>query len=132
MAGELHLAAKQYPEELRRLAPDEEGLPLREGDILSQPPKGLPLLGGALLEKEGRAQVVDEHHRLSRYRCTRCTAMAPSPTAEATRFIVERRASPATKTPGRLVSSGYGSRRVVQRGWSPPRRSSAPDRMKPC
>lgn len=36
--------------------------------------------------------------------------MAPSPTADATRFIEERRTSPATNTPGKLVSSGNGSR----------------------
>lgn len=36
--------------------------------------------------------------------CTRVTAIAPSPTAEATRFTDSARASPATKTPGRLDS----------------------------
>ena len=36
--------------------------------------------------------------------------MAPSPTADATRFIESRRTSPAAKTPGTLVSRGYGGR----------------------
>ena len=38
------------------------------------------------------------------------TAIAPSPTADATRFTDWERTSPATKTPGLLDSSGYGSR----------------------
>ena len=37
--------------------------------------------------------------------------MAPSPTAEATRFIESSRTSPAANTPGTLVSSAYGGRR---------------------
>src|ERR1700734_1596773 len=36
--------------------------------------------------------------------------MEPSPTAEATRFTFPDRASPTTKTPGRLVSSIQGRR----------------------
>ena len=36
------------------------------------------------------------------------TAIAPSPTAEATRLIEPERTSPAANTPGRLVSSGSG------------------------
>ena len=36
-------------------------------------------------------------------------AIAPSPTADATRFIESSRTSPAAKTPGRLVSSANGS-----------------------
>src|SRR5579871_1191279 len=36
--------------------------------------------------------------------------MDPSPTAEATRFTFPERASPTTKTPGRLVSSMCGGR----------------------
>jgi hypothetical protein len=38
------------------------------------------------------------------------TAIAPSPTAEATRLIEPERTSPAANTPGRLVSSGSGGR----------------------
>ena len=39
-----------------------------------------------------------------RCRCTKWMAIAPSPTAEATRFTEPLRTSPAAKTPGRLVS----------------------------
>ncbi len=42
--------------------------------------------------------------------------MAPSPTADATRFIESSRTSPAANTPGRLVSSEYGARASDQRG----------------
>jgi hypothetical protein len=35
-----------------------------------------------------------------RYSWTNCTAMAPSPTADATRFTESERTSPAAKTPG--------------------------------
>lgn len=38
-------------------------------------------------------------------RCTSWTQIDPSPTAEATRFVLPDRASPTAKTPGMLVSS---------------------------
>ena len=41
--------------------------------------------------------------------------MAPSPTADATRFIESRRTSPAANTPGTLVSSTNGGRVNGQR-----------------
>ena len=40
---------------------------------------------------------------------TNCTAIAPSPTAAAQRFVDPDRTSPAAKTPGRLVSSRYSA-----------------------
>ena len=40
-----------------------------------------------------------------KYWCTNATAIAPSPTAEATRLMEPERMSPAASTPGRLVSS---------------------------
>lgn len=43
-----------------------------------------------------------------RYSWTNCTAIAPSPTAEATRLTDPDRTSPAAKTPGRLASSRNG------------------------
>src|SRR5208283_4381635 len=46
----------------------------------------------------------------ARARCTKCTEIAPSPTAEATRFTLPDRTSPTAKTPGRLVSSICGAR----------------------
>mgnify|MGYP000617855703 CR=1 FL=1 len=46
--------------------------------------------------------------------------MAPSPTAEATRFIESRRTSPAANTPGTLVSSALEAmRQVVVARYSP-------------
>ena len=43
-------------------------------------------------------------------RCTSDTEIAPSPTADATRFTLPERMSPTAKTPGRLVSSISGTR----------------------
>src|SRR2546426_841030 len=47
-------------------------------------------------------------HISFKYWCTNATAIAPSPTAEATRLMEPERTSPAASTPGRLVSSRYG------------------------
>src|SRR3954451_5178873 len=55
------------------------------------------------------------------------TAIEPSPTALATRLIDRARASPATNTPGTLVSSRYGSRRNPHDDGG----TSGPARMKP-
>lgn len=41
---------------------------------------------------------------LPRYWCTNCTAIEPSPTADATHFTDRWRASPAAKMPATLVS----------------------------
>ena len=46
---------------------------------------------------------------VARYSWTVRTALEPSPTAEATRFIDPRRTSPTAKTPGAEVSNGRGS-----------------------
>ncbi len=43
------------------------------------------------------------------------TAMAPSPTADATRFTELRRTSPAANNPGRLVSSVLDGSALVDR-----------------
>src|SRR6201996_209600 len=60
------------------------------------------------------------------------TASAPSPTAEATRLADSARASPATNTPGMLVSRWYGIRSSSQpRGRSPPTDRSGPAITKP-
>ena len=56
------------------------------------------------------------------------TASAPSPTAEATRLADSARASPATNTPGTLVSRWYGIRSSSQPGG----RSPATDRSGPA
>src|SRR5207247_7655805 len=57
----------------------------------------------------------DSHISL-RYSCTNWMAIAPSPTAEATRFTESDRTSPAANTPARLVSSRNGCRLPVQCG----------------
>ena len=57
--------------------------------------------------------------------------MAPSPTAEATRFIESRRTSPAANTPGTLVSSTNGGRSSGQAGPSLQVSRSGPVRTKP-
>ena len=45
------------------------------------------------------------HTGLAMWACTKPTAIAPSPTAAATRLAEPARTSPAANTPGRLVSS---------------------------
>ena len=57
--------------------------------------------------------------------------MAPSPTADATRFIESCRTSPAAKTPGTLVSNAYGGRARGQRPGNE-RSISGPVSTKPC
>src|SRR3989454_8977999 len=57
----------------------------------------------------------DSHISL-RYSCTNWTAIAPSPTAEATRLTESDRTSPAANTPARLVSSRNGCRLPVHCG----------------
>src|SRR3712207_9510757 len=57
-----------------------------------------------LVEQRDRPQLRRGDHVVARYWCTRWIAMAPSPTAEATRFIESSRTSPAANTPGVLVS----------------------------
>ena len=52
--------------------------------------------------------------------CTSWMAVAPSPTAEATRLTDRCRTSPAANTPGTLVSSSSGGRFSGQPGGSSP------------
>src|SRR4029079_9088102 len=85
------------------------------------------------LEQAQRAQLVDARpvggraHASARYSWISETAIEPSPTALATRLIERARTSPATNTPGTLVSSTYGSRLSGQPVWC----ASAPARTKP-
>ena len=61
------------------------------------------------------------------------TAIAPSPTAEATRLADSARTSPATKMPGTLVSRWYGIRSSSQpRGRSPAADRSGPATTNPA
>src|SRR6266700_2486406 len=61
-----------------------------------------------------------------------CTAIAPSPTLEATRLMEPCRTSPAAKMPGTLVSRKKGSRSSGQRfGGCPSCIKSGPVRTKP-
>ena len=64
-----------------------------------------------VVEEVDRAQVGDGDrgggaHAWARYSWMSETAIDPSPTALATRLIERARTSPATNTPGTLVSSG--------------------------
>src|SRR5262249_57589717 len=67
-------------------------------------------------------------HMPPKYSGPNSPAMAPSPTAEATRLVEPSRTSPAAKTPGRLVSRKNGSRSAVQCGEAD---TSGPVFMKP-
>src|SRR6516165_4328164 len=49
-------------------------------------------------------------HSACKYSCISWIAVAPSPTADATRLTERERASPAANTPGMLVSKKKGSR----------------------
>ncbi len=67
------------------------------------------------VEQVDPAQIVQRRtlglgHALARYSWMSDTAIEPSPTALATRLIERVLTSPATNTPGTLVSSTYGSR----------------------
>src|SRR5258707_15551501 len=67
----------------------------------------LPQIGNVI-------HVIGHGYRLPRYWWMNCTAIEPSPTADATRFTERPRTSPATKMPGTLASSRYGSRSNFQ------------------
>src|SRR4051794_41916466 len=66
-------------------------------------------------------------HASPRYWWMSETAIEPSPTALATRLIERARTSPATKMPGTVVSSRYGSRASGQ----PAAFASGPAGVKP-
>ena len=74
--------------------------------------------------ERGHVQTVELGHRpwrtAAKWSCTSWTAIAPSPTAVAQRFVDPERTSPAAKIPGTLVSSRL----------SVP--AAEPVRMKPC
>src|SRR6185503_17567983 len=66
-------------------------------------------------------------------RCTKETAIEPSPTADATRLMLPLRTSPTAKTPGRLVSSRCGGRASGHRAVSrSPADRSGPVLMNAC
>ena len=64
--------------------------------------------------KEGYFFQEFKHHTVLKYWWTKLTAIAPSPTAEATLLIASWRMSPAANMPGTLVSSRKGSRLGLQ------------------
>src|SRR6185503_4661663 len=83
-----------------------------------------------VLEEVDRPQVGGGRraaHASTRYWWMSETAIEPSPTALATRLIDRARTSPATKMPGTVVSSRYGSRLSGQ----PASCASGPARMNP-
>ena len=90
---------------------DDELDPGRQVDDLGPFRQPAPLVGVEPLEhRHAGDELLDRlgHARLSysdRYWWTNWTAIAPSPTAEATRLTDDARTSPTAKTPGTLVSS---------------------------
>ena len=85
----LHLAVEEDVEaRCRRALAEDLRWPV-EGLHVATGGDPVELIVGERLEQEQRAQFVRGQafaHSLSRYRCTSVTAIAPSPTAEATRF----------------------------------------------
>ena len=118
-------ARKQHVEAQRRFPLADDVLPRRDLDdvgVLGHPPE---LLLVELGEQEQLAELSRSRvrplarrrrfartlarrrrfaHCSARYRCTSVTAIAPSPTADATRLTDSARTSPATNTPGTLDS----------------------------
>ncbi|MBA2892080.1 hypothetical protein HNR30_003421 [Nonomuraea soli] len=78
---------------------------MRSGRVLPQGTQGSPRTPLAMRTRHPpcRFPVLVNHS------CTRRTAMAPSPTADATRLIDPLRTSPTANTPGRPVSRGRAS-----------------------
>src|SRR3954462_12349091 len=64
---------------------------------------------------QGRERPAASHRGVvaARWSCTERTALEPSPTAAATRFMEPWRTSPTANTPGTLVSKGKRGRLVV-------------------
>src|SRR5215471_9653701 len=71
-------------------------------------------------------------HTARKYSWTSWIAVAPSPTADATRLTERQRASPTANTPGMLVSKKKGSRSSLHPlgGW-PERSKSRPVKIYP-
>ena len=106
-AGDGECTGQQDVEGLGRVAFDKDRATGRE--LLDVTPIGQPaeLIVGQRLEQEERLQLGGGDltgHWVSRNVCTRVTAIAPSPTAEATRLTELARTSPAAKMPGTLDS----------------------------
>src|ERR1044072_6633247 len=83
-------------------------------DVTAGPATDIP--ARRLMVRYGPKPPLHPDHIDLRYSCTNFTAIAPSPTAEATRLIDLARTSPAANTPARLVSKRNGSRLAVQCG----------------
>ena len=91
-------------EAARRLALGDDVLARRHLDDVGMLADPGQLLVAEVGEKEQVAQFHRRTHCSARYRCTSVTAIAPSPTADATRLTDSARTSPATNTPGTLDS----------------------------
>src|SRR4029077_682483 len=94
----------------------EQHFALGEVHFLAVAHEGDQLVVGEPVEDERAPQVVDVHQIVARQRGRRYTYIAPSPTADATRFIDSSRTSPAENTPGMLVSRGIGARARLHGG----------------
>ena len=106
----LHVALEQADHALRGLTGlEEHGARRQDLQPGGRGPGGESVVG-QVVEEVDRAQVGRAEGRLAhasaRYSWMSDTAIEPSPTALATRLIERARTSPATSTPGTLVSSG--------------------------
>src|SRR5207244_6904261 len=116
----LQLSLEHDVERARALALVEEQLARCEPPLAPGPGEPRQLRVAEARQDRDVSQALDGHRAAGvrtppRYWCTSCTAIDPSPTADATRLMDWSRTSPATNTPGRLVSSGKGSRSIRHR-----------------
>ena len=103
-ARPLDRALGDHHEPLHRLALDGDRVANLERSLdAARRECGQRLVVDALEQVEVGQQL--DHSAPARYSCTKLTAIDPSPTAEATRFIDWLRTSPATNRPGMVVSS---------------------------
>src|SRR4029079_4503681 len=132
VARQFHAPGEQDPHVVGRLPFTEQFVPFRDRDLITDSHQLGQLLLAETFGEKRVVKVVGDGHMVSRYMCTRLTAVEPSPTADATRFIDARRTSPAANTPGRLVSNRNGARDNGHRDGCPSSTTrSGPVRMKP-
>jgi hypothetical protein len=109
-------AREQEPERGRGLAEPHDGIARLEPLVPGRRRPALDLSVFDAVEEVDSAQLRGrDGHVSAKYWWMNCTLIEPSPTALATRLIERWRTSPATNTPGSVVSSRKGSRSSGQR-----------------
>ncbi len=105
---DLHLPVQDQHHGVRRVAAGEDHLAVVELHPLPVLREPGELLRGEVGQerdlRQPRGLRLQGPHSFARYGWTRETAMAPSPTPDATRFTEPARTSPAANTPGTLAS----------------------------